>query len=275
MRVDAALVARGLARSRGHARELVGGGHVIIEGRVATKPAAPVRPDTVIELAGDAGPARVGRAAGKLDAAFARFGPAGLSARDRRCLDVGASTGGFTQVLLEQGAAHVVALDVGHGQLVPQLAADPRVTERSGVNIRDVDPTHLTAGHGPFGLLVADLSFISLRLVLPHLAPLLAPDGDAVLLVKPQFEVGRGGLDKHGVVRTEAARRDALTGVLHAAGAIGWHARDIMDSPVRGASGNREYLGWFTPGPAPQRQPVGIEHPADARAPSRPEEDHG
>ena len=245
MRVDAALVARGLARSRGHARELIGGGHVIIEGRVATKPAAPVRPDTVIELAGDAGPARVGRAAGKLDAAFARFGPAGLSARDRRCLDVGASTGGFTQVLLEQGAAHVVALDVGHGQLVPQLAADPRVTERSGVNIRDVDPTHLTAGHGPFGLLVADLSFISLRLVLPHLAPLLAPDGDAVLLVKPQFEVGREGLGRGGVVRSAEVRAQVLRRLDGRARELGLGPWDLDRSPLAGGSGNVEYLWWL------------------------------
>ncbi len=169
-----------------------------------------------------------------------------LDATGQRCLDVGASTGGFTQVLLERGAAHVVALDVGHGQLVDTLAADPRVTDLPGTNIRHVDPALLTGPHGPFGIVVGDLSFISLRLVIGHLAPLLAPDGDVVLLIKPQFEVGRGGLDKHGVVTGAARRREALAGVLATAAAHGWATVALIDSPVLGQHGNREYLGWFT-----------------------------
>lgn len=188
----------------------------------------------------------VGRAAGKLDAALRTFAADGLAVSGR-CLDVGASTGGFTQVLLGAGAREVVALDVGHGQLVPSIAADPRVTERSGVSIRDVRPGDL----GPaFDLIVGDLSFISLRLVLPHLAPLLTPGGDAVLLVKPQFEVGRAGLTKHGVVRDRRAASRALLEVLQAAEQLGWRTRGLVASAVLGNTGNQEYLGWFTTPPA-------------------------
>ncbi len=248
-RLDVRLVGTGLARSRGEARELIDGGAVLIDGRPALKAAQHVSPDARVEIAPGSRPRWVGRAAGKLDAAFAAFGPDGLRAAGRRCLDVGASTGGFTQVLLERGAAHVVALDVGHGQLVPELADDPRVTELSGTNIREVPPDRLVAD-GRFDVVVADVSFISLHLVIPHLVPLLAPEGDAVLLVKPQFEVGRGGLDKHGVVRSARAREDALQAVLAQGVAGGWRVRAVIDSPVPGHRGNREYLGWFTAMPA-------------------------
>lgn len=250
-RLDVWLVSAGLARSRADARELIDAGRVLIDGRVAGKPARPVSDTQRVEVNGEVGPRPVGRAAGKLAGAFASFEPRGLTARDRVCLDVGVSTGGFTQTLLARGARHVVALDVGHGQLVPELADDPRVTELSGTNIRDVDPTELTRRHGPFALLVADLSFISLRLVLARLAALLAPGGDAVLLIKPQFEVGRGGLDKHGVVKDPAAAHDAVAAVLAEATAQGWTVLEVADSPILGARGNREYLGWFTTRPQP------------------------
>nr|WP_276511145.1 TlyA family RNA methyltransferase [Kineosphaera limosa] len=253
--MDVRLVGSGLARSRSDARELIDARRVLVDGRVTTKPARQVTAADRVEVTGDAGPRPVGRAAGKLSAAFEAFGPRGLSADGHLCLDVGASTGGFTQTLLACGAAHVVALDVGHGQLVPQLADDPRVTELSGTNIRDVDPAALRAAHGPFTVIVADLSFISLRLVLPQLVALLADGsagsgqhvrGQAVLLIKPQFEVGRGGLDKHGVVKDPEAGAAAAHEVVRLAEELGWTLHDLADSPILGANGNREYLGWFS-----------------------------
>jgi len=246
-RLDAELVRRGLARSRGQAREQVAQGAVLVDGRPATKPSTPVAPAAAIDLAQP--PERwVGRAAYKLLAALEDFG---LAAGGKRCLDVGASTGGFTQVLLEAGAAHVTALDVGHGQLVPEVAADARVEERSGTNIRDVRPGDLG---DPFDLVVADLSFISLRLVLPVLPPLMTPDADAVLLVKPQFEVGRERLARTGVVRSPNERQRVLDEVLEAAAAVGLHQRGLQPSPLRGTTGNQEYLLWVTTGLRPPRE---------------------
>ena len=162
----------------------------------------------------------------------------------RRCLDVGASTGGFTQVLLRHGAEHVIALDVGHGQLVPEVAEDPRVTERSGVNVRGVQPNDLG---GPADLVVADLSFISLQVVLGVLATLTTPDGDLVVLVKPQFEVGRDRLGHGGVVRSARERARAIVEVATVAEASGLHPLGIRASPLRGTTGNVEYLLWLTP----------------------------
>ena len=188
----------------------------------------------------------VSRAAYKLAAALEWFGPDGLSAHDKRCFDVGACTGGFTQVLLRAGAREVVALDVGHGQLADEIASDPRVVERSGVNIRDARADDLG---GPAQLLVADLSFISLRLVLPVLRGLVQDTGDLVLLVKPQFEVGRERLGKGGIVRAAPNRAMAIEGVVGAATAAGLNARALRASPIRGATGNAEYLLWLTPRP--------------------------
>lgn len=246
-RLDAALVSAGLARSRGHARDLLDDGAVRVAGAPAGRASQRVAAGTALCVEA-AGGMWVGRAAGKLDAALRHFAADGLAVRGR-CLDVGASTGGFTQVLLEAGAREVVALDVGRGQLVPSIAGDPRVTERSGLSIRDVRPGDL----GPaFDLIVGDLSFISLRLVIPHLAPLLASGsdgsdgGDVVLLVKPQFEVGRAGLTKHGVVRDRRAAAQALRDVLDAATAVGWQVRGLVASAVVGSTGNQEYLGWFS-----------------------------
>lgn len=244
-RLDAALVARGLARSRGDAGELVRAGSVECNGAVARKPAQQVAEADTLRVT-DRQVRRVGRAAYKLEAAFALFGavtPDPWSVTGRRCLDVGASTGGFTQVLLEHGAAHVVALDVGHDQLAPALRADPRVTDVSGRTIRDLD---VAAVGGPFANVVADLSFISLRLVAPDLARAVAPGGQGVLLVKPQFEVGRTRLGKAGVVRDPAERVAAVVGVLGAVRVAGLHPRAVAPTGVPGGTGNHEYLVWVT-----------------------------
>jgi len=239
-RLDAELVRRGLVRSRGQARELVTRGDVLLDGAPATKPSTPVTPTSSIALTEE--PDRwVGRAAYKLLEALRVFGRSGLTVAGKRCLDVGASTGGFTQVLLEAGASHVTALDVGHDQLVPEVADDARVDERSGVNIRDVRPGDL----GPrFDIVVADLSFISLRLVLGVVASVLTPDADAVLLVKPQFEVGRERLARTGVVSSPHEHQRVLREVLETARKAGLHPWGLEPSPIRGTTGNQEYLLW-------------------------------
>ncbi|CCH78115.1 putative membrane protein [Nostocoides japonicum T1-X7] len=241
-RLDTELVARGLARSRGHAQELIDAGRVMVAGRPAVKAATAVPDEVSIEVS-MAGPVWVSRGAEKLCAAFAAWGPQGLTAHGKRCIDVGASTGGFTQVLLHEGAASVVALDVGHGQLAAVVADDPRVEERSGRTVRGLDPKDV---RGPFALLVADLSFISLTLVLPTLATLVEEDGDAVLLVKPQFEVGRERLGKNGVVRSAGDRALAVAAVARAARSTGLTVLGLTRSPLRGGAGNVEYLLWLT-----------------------------
>ncbi|PRY63813.1 23S rRNA (cytidine1920-2'-O)/16S rRNA (cytidine1409-2'-O)-methyltransferase [Knoellia remsis] len=186
----------------------------------------------------------MGRAAYKLDHAFTTWGDDGLSAREADCLDVGASTGGFTQVLLARGAARVTALDVGHGQLAAEVADDVRVVERSGTSIRDVGPDDL----GTFDVVVGDLSFISLTLVLPTLAELTRHGGHLVLLVKPQFEVGRGRLSKNGIVTDSRHRREALAAVVDAAQDSGFGVRGLVHSPIAGGEGNVEYLLWARSG---------------------------
>jgi 23S rRNA (cytidine1920-2'-O)/16S rRNA (cytidine1409-2'-O)-methyltransferase len=221
---------------------MITAGTVWVRGAAVTKPAHQVTDEDTVTLSEE--PERwVGRAAYKLLAALTEFGPSGLEAHGRQCLDVGASTGGFTQVLLAHGAAHVVALDVGHDQLAASVAGDPRVTERSGLNVRDVTATEIG---GPFELVVADLSFISLRTVLPNLAQLTETDGDLVTLVKPQFEVGRERLDKRGVVKSTDQRRRALLDVIAAAGEEDLLPRGLCRSPITGGSGNQEYLLWLS-----------------------------
>lgn len=214
-----------------------------MDGHIARKPAAATESLSDIEVSGD-GPRWVGRAARKLDHAFSTWAPLGLTAAERSCLDVGASTGGFTQVLLVRGAEHVVALDVGRDQLVAELRADPRVTERSGTSIRDVGPEDL----GHFDVVVGDLSFISLTLVLADIARLTRPGADVVLLVKPQFEVGRGRLSKNGIVTDPRHRRQALTDVVAAAQSAGLGIHGLIRSPIHGGEGNTEYLLWARSG---------------------------
>lgn len=239
-RLDVHLVEQGLARSRGQARDLVDAGAVTIDGRVARKVSAAVPAGADVRVASVDASRWVGRAALKLVAATDLFPEFTAAIPGARCLDVGASTGGFTQVLLEHGARHVVALDVGHDQLAPAVRDDPRVEERSGVNIRDVGPGDLE----PVDILVGDLSFISLTLVADILRGLLAESGQGVLLVKPQFEVGRSGLGKSGVVRSAAARREAIVTVVERLRDAGLRPSGLAASPTPGSTGNLEYLFW-------------------------------
>ena len=216
VRLDAELVRRGLARSREQAGELVAAGLVTVAGQRAAKPATQVRRDDPISIADTAEPGYVSRGGHKLAGALAAFGPPGLVVAGRPCLDAGASTGGFTDVLLRAGAAHVVAADVGYGQLAWSLRTDPRVTVLDRVNVRALDQVTPVPE-----LVVADLSFISLTLVLPALAACAAPDADFVLLVKPQFEVGKGRVGAGGVVR-DIADRSAAVRAGHRCGGPTW-----------------------------------------------------
>lgn len=218
---------------------------MLLDGSSATKASTSVNEDQSLDLASGV-EGWVSRAAYKLAAAMEAFGPDGLSADNLRCFDIGACTGGFTQVLLREGAREVVALDVGHGQLAEEIARDPRVIEHSGLNIRNARVGDLG---GPAQLLVADLSFISLKLVLPVLRDLVEATGDLVLLVKPQFEVGRERLGKGGIVRSAANRAMAIEEVVAVARSVGLGAKAMRSSPIRGATGNAEYLLWLTPRP--------------------------
>ena len=247
-RVDAELVRRGLARSRGQAGELVRSGRVRVDGAAVVKPARPVDPGAAIEVEPGTMDGDVGRGAEKLRGALADFAvltgdSAALVVAGRRAVDVGASTGGFTQVLLEYGADFVLALDVGHGQLAGVIAGDPRVEERSGTNIRDVTAAELG---GPFDLVVADLSFISLTLVLPVLHELSHDGSDLLLLVKPQFEVGRDRLGSDGVVHSAQIRDEVVHRVSAAAEKAGLTVRGVVPSRLVGASGNVEFFLWAT-----------------------------
>ena len=179
------------------------------------------------------------------------FGPAGLAVEGRRCLDAGVSTGGFTEVLLRAGAAHVVGVDVGYGQLAWGLRTDPRVTVLERTNVRSLTPDAIG---GPVDLTVADLSFISLRLVLPALVACTLPDGDLVPMVKPQFEVGRERVGAGGVVRDPALRAEAVLDVARAAGDLGLGTAGVARSPLPGPSGNVEFFLWLRRG-APAADP--------------------
>lgn len=240
LRLDAELVRRGLARSRDHAAELIAQGRVSVQGHRAGKPATAVTVDADVVVRTDPDkPDYVSRGGHKLAGALAAFEPGGLHVAGRRCLDAGASTGGFTDVLLRAGAAEVVAVDVGYGQLAWSLQSDDRVTVVDRTNIRDLT---LELTGGPVDLVVGDLSFISLRLVLDALIAVTRPDGDLALMVKPQFEVGKERLGKGGVVREPAYRTDAVVGVAEAAAARGWGAVGVAVSPLPGPSGNIEFF---------------------------------
>jgi 23S rRNA (cytidine1920-2'-O)/16S rRNA (cytidine1409-2'-O)-methyltransferase len=250
MRLDTELVRRGLARSREHAADLITAGRVAVAGQTAGKAATQVGQDAAITVE-DAGRDAdyVSRGGRKLEGALAAFPD--LVVAGRRCLDAGASTGGFTDVLLRAGAAHVVAVDVGYGQLAWALRSDPRVTVLDRVNARQLTPEQVAPAPG---LVTADLSFISLVLVLPALAISAAPDADFVLLVKPQFEVGKGRVGAGGVVRDPALRAAAVADVAAAALTIGLGARGIVASPLPGPSGNVEYFLWLRRGAPPLDQ---------------------
>lgn len=250
VRLDAELVRRGLARSRQRAADLIAAGRVEVAGAVATKPAQPVPPDAQLDVRGDDRTEYVSRAAhklvGALDAVEA-LAPGAVTVTGIRCLDAGASTGGFTQVLLERGAAHVVAVDVGHDQMADVVATDPRVTSLEGVNVRGL--TSAETG-GPVGLVVADLSFISLTVALPALLGVASADADLLVMVKPQFEVGRERLGSSGVVSSPDLREEAVRHVAHAAARLGAVVRAVLPSPLPGPSGNHEYFLWLRPGVA-------------------------
>ena len=236
-RLDELLVARGKFASRSRARDAILRGTVRVDGVVATKPGQPVDESAALQI-DDPASAYVSRAALKLVAGLDRFGldPAGVLA-----LDIGASTGGFTQVMLARGAARVFAIDVGHGQLDPVLAADARVVSIEGLNARDLSAAHL--GGGRAGFIVCDVSFISLKLALPAALALAAPGAQALFLVKPQFEAGREAIGKGGLLRDpDQAPRIAedLRAWLDAQ--PGWRALGLHPSPITGSDGNREFL---------------------------------
>jgi 23S rRNA (cytidine1920-2'-O)/16S rRNA (cytidine1409-2'-O)-methyltransferase len=249
VRLDTELVRRGLARSREQAAELVSQGLVKVSGQQAAKPATQVTRDAPIVVAETAAETYVSRGGHKLAGALRAFGD--LAVAGRRCLDAGASTGGFTDVLLRSGAAHVTAVDVGYGQLAWSLRTDPRVTVLDRVNVRELKPEQLPEIPD---LVVGDLSFISLTLVLPALAECASRDADFLLMVKPQFEVGKGRVGAGGVVRDTTARSDAVRTVCDAAGQLGLGVRGITASPLPGPAGNVEYFVWLRRGAPPLDQ---------------------
>jgi 23S rRNA (cytidine1920-2'-O)/16S rRNA (cytidine1409-2'-O)-methyltransferase len=243
-RLDAELVRRGLARSRQQAGELVAAGLVAVSGQRASKPATQVARDAPITVADRGEPGYVSRGGHKLAGALEAFPD--LIVDGRNALDAGASTGGFTDVLLRAGAAHVAAADVGYGQLAWSLRTDPRVTVMDRVNVRALGPLKPVPD-----LVVADLSFISLALVLPALVGAAAPEADFVLLVKPQFEVGKGRVGAGGVVRDTTDRSASIEKVARAAGELGLGVRGITASPLPGPAGNVEYFLWLRRGAPP------------------------
>jgi 23S rRNA (cytidine1920-2'-O)/16S rRNA (cytidine1409-2'-O)-methyltransferase len=247
-RLDAELVRRGLARSREHAAALVAAGQVSVPGRTTVKAATQVELGDAIQVAQPAGVAYVSRGGHKLAGALDVFVPQGLQVKGRRCLDAGASTGGFTDVLLRRGAARVVCVDVGYGQLAWSLRTDERVEVRDRTNVRTLADSPLEP---PVDLVVGDLSFISLRLVLPALVRCTTPGGDLVLMVKPQFEVGRERLGSGGVVRDPALRAAAVAEVATTAYDVhGLGVRGVTASPLPGPMGNVEYFLWLRRGAA-------------------------
>jgi len=235
IRLDRLLVLRGLAPTREKAQAMILAGTVSVAGKRADKAGSPVAEDAEVAVAGPAHP-YVSRGGLKLAAALGAFGldPAGAV-----CPDVGASTGGFTDCLLQRGASRVYAIDVGHGQLDARLRADPRVVVRERVNARHLAPADVPE---PVRLAAVDVSFISLRLVLPAVAPLVSNGGSIVVLVKPQFEAGRGEVPRGGVVRSDAVRRRVVEEISEAGRRLGLAVGGTMPSPIRGARGNEEFL---------------------------------
>ncbi|MBX7434549.1 TlyA family RNA methyltransferase [Mycobacterium sp. Y57] len=235
-RVDAELVRRGLARSRQQAAELIGAGLVSIDGMRAAKPATaiPLNANLTVEEADEH--SWVSRGAHKLIGALDAFG---VPVAGRRCLDAGASTGGFTEVLLDRGAAEVIAVDVGYGQIAWSLRTDPRVTVMERTNVRELT---VDAVGGPVDLVVADLSFISLAMVLPTLVGCASRSADIVPMVKPQFEVGKDRVGSGGVVTDPMLRAEAVASVARRAAELNWHTVAVCASPLPGPAGNVEYF---------------------------------
>lgn len=249
-RLDIELVLRSMARSRSHAAQLIDQSRVMVSGKVATKASQKVEPETKLELS--AGPDFVSRAGQKLDDALTGFGIEVTG----WCLDAGASTGGFTQVLLERGASGVYAVDVGHDQLAAELRKDPRVISLEGQNLREMTReklSRLSRADHEISLVVADLSFISLTLVLDNLAE-IAPKAQQILLIKPQFEVGKHSLNASGIVTDWRDRRRALEQVVDHCADLGYEIAGLRQSSILGTHGNTEYLLWITPQGADNRE---------------------
>ena len=239
-RLDVWLAEHGLAESREKAQALVMAGRVRVDGQTTVKAGTRLKPDQAVTV--EAGPAHVGRGARKLAGALAAFG---VDPGGRTAVDVGASTGGFTETLLARGAVRVYAIDVGRGQLHESLRQDPRVIVRDRTNARALSAEDVPE---PCALAVMDVSFISVTKILPALRSVLAPGAEAVVLVKPQFEVGRGQVGRGGVVRDPALHEQALLDVAEAALALGYGIRGACASPVTGAEGNREFFLHLAPG---------------------------
>jgi 23S rRNA (cytidine1920-2'-O)/16S rRNA (cytidine1409-2'-O)-methyltransferase len=233
-RADLFLVSHGFAATRTEAQAAIRAGNVRADGEAVTKTAQKLHEG--MNILYRAAHPYVSRGGVKLAAALDHFA---LSPEGRVCLDVGASTGGFTQVLLERGASHVYAVDVGHGQLHPKLASDARVTRLDGMNARDLDPAKIV---NPPRAITADVSFISLKVALAPALQLASADAWAVLLVKPQFEVGPRGVSRGGIVKDDSLREGAVADISAWIKAAGWQVLDVMDSPIAGGDGNREYL---------------------------------
>jgi 23S rRNA (cytidine1920-2'-O)/16S rRNA (cytidine1409-2'-O)-methyltransferase len=238
-RVDAELVRRGLARSRQQAAELIGAGKVSIDGMPAMKPGTAVAVSAALSVHDDGERGWVSRGAHKLIGALDTFG---ISVDGRRCLDAGASTGGFTEVLLDRGAREVVAVDVGYGQLAWSLRSNPAVVVVDRTNARELT---LELIGDPVQVIVADLSFISLTTVLPALTGCASRNADIVPMVKPQFEVGKGQVGAGGVVQDPALRAGSMLAVARCAEDLGWHTVGATASPLPGPSGNVEYFLWL------------------------------
>ncbi|CAN5709402.1 TlyA family rRNA (cytidine-2'-O)-methyltransferase [soil metagenome] len=237
-RVDAELVRRGLARSRQQAAELISAGRVSVDGMPAAKPATAIEVTATLKVT-DGERSWVSRGAHKLIGALDAFG---IEVAGRRCLDAGASTGGFTEVLLDRDAREVVAVDVGYGQLAWPLRSDDRVTVLERTNVRALTPELIG---GQVQVVVADLSFISLSTVLPALTACSGPDADIVPMVKPQFEVGKGQVGAGGVVSDPQLRRAAVRAVSARAAELKWQTVGVVASPLPGPSGNVEYFLWL------------------------------
>ncbi|MBQ1159798.1 TlyA family RNA methyltransferase [Streptomyces sp. A73] len=256
-RLDAELVRRNLARSREHAGQLIAAGRVTIGGNVAAKPATQVETSAALVVKTDeSDPDYVSRGGHKLAGALEAFVPRGLRVADRRALDAGASTGGFTDVLLRAGAGHVVAVDVGYGQLAWSLRSDSRVTVKDRTNVRELTVEDI--GGEPVELVVGDLSFIPLGLVLPALVRCAVPEADLVLMVKPQFEVGRERLGSGGVVRSPQLRAEAVRTVAGHAAALGLGALGVTSSPLPGPSRHVVDFLWLRAG-ADDLDPAEVE----------------
>lgn len=242
MRADVFLVKRGLAASRESAKKLIEGGYVAVNGRIIGKPSADIPDETdvlTVNITPSPETKYVSRGGLKLEAALDTFG---ISVAGVRAIDIGASTGGFTDCLLAHGAAHVTAVDSGHDQLAPRLAGDARVRSLERVNARYISPAD--AGDG-YDIAVMDVSFISQTLILPAIPALLRYGGELISLIKPQFEVGRADVGKGGIVRSASARERAVKNVRYAAESVGFDCLGIIVSPITGGDGNTEYLARF------------------------------